>query len=296
MVTVTKEQINAAMNVDLYTYLTTYHREDVEVSGDWARFRSDPSININKGKERWKDWSGKISVNGRIWLSPIDFLQIFYGLSFQDAVLELINNGTKSIMITPSSREEKSFELPTPDNERFSNTFSYLTKTRCIPEAVVTNLIKGHFIYQTTVHTSNRDLKNIIFVNKDQDYYEVHGTCSFGKSFHGVGKQHIDNYWMIKQGTEVNQVYVCEAAIDAISLFVLHCLAHKATNCGYISIGGCENIKTIHRIIKEYEHVTLAVDNDDAGAKCRNQFPDTPYILPTHKDWNEDLIAHTKKG
>ena len=36
-------------------------------------------------------------------------------------------------------------------------------------------------------------------------------------------------------------------------------------------------------------HIILAVDNEEHGEECRQRNPDLEHIIPTNKDWNQDL-------
>lgn len=293
----TKDDIEKANDIDLYTYLLTNHKDDVRVCGEWLKFIPDPSVNIKAGNHKWKDYSGKKNINNREWLSNIDFMILNYGLSLDAAIEELLNYSSSDIPLN-IFKNNNDFYLPPKDNERYTQSIAYLTKTRCIPQEVVLSLIKNHLLYQTTVYNpnTNKSYKNIVFINKNQDFYELHGTNSYLKSFHGCNKKQIDNYWYIKKGDRVDRVYVCEATIDAISLFVLHSYAGHSNNSMYVSIGGVNNYKTIERLITEYKNVVLAIDNDktdengnNAANTCREHFPNLINIYPEHKDWNEDL-------
>ncbi len=62
-------------------------------------------------------------------------------------------------------------------------------------------------------------------------------------------------------------------------------------NAYYISIAGVAKQPAIDRLEQSKLHIVLAVDNDDAGQKCRDKNASLEYILPVHKDWNEDLQA-----
>ena len=63
----------------------------------------------------------------------------------------------------------------------------------------------------------------------------------------------------------------------------------------YISIGGAGNHRTINRIKKRIRTV-LAVDNDEAGESCRRRHPELEHIIPSLKDWNEDLMNLDEDG
>ncbi len=134
---------------------------------------------------------------------------------------------------------------------------------------------------------------NIVFVNPERDYLELRGTFTFAeKPFHGCRKAKPDRFWYFKSGIgKCETVYITEAAIDAISLFLLHRRRGVCdANAVYVSIGGVSNYATIDRI-RARKHAVLAVDNDPAGEMCRQRYRDMEHILPIHKDWNEDLLV-----
>ena len=85
------------------------------------------------------------------------------------------------------------------------------------------------------------------------------------------------------------KIYVCEAAIDAISLYVIHRAQKVKEVAVYVSIGGVANQKTIDRLVRSGKKVVLAVDNDAAGQGCRDRNPMLESIIPKNKDWNDDL-------
>ncbi len=90
-----------------------------------------------------------------------------------------------------------------------------------------------------------------------------------------------------------SKCYICEAAIDAISLYELHKIQRNHEEAYYISIAGVAKQPAIDRLKKYKYKLVLAVDNDDAGQNCRNRNSELEYIIPMHKDWNEDLQALT---
>ena len=85
---------------------------------------------------------------------------------------------------------------------------------------------------------------------------------------------------------------MCEAAIDAISLYELHRIEGKEIGRWYISIGGAGKQGSIDWLKDKFKKAKfiLAVDSDEAGESCRNRNPDLQSIIPSNKDWNEDLM------
>lgn len=145
------------------------------------------------------------------------------------------------------------------------------------------------------IRKKNRN--NIVFINTERDFAELRGTYTFGKSFHGVVPNcRNDGFWWFRTSKTASKAYICEAAIDAISLFELHRLHGKSEPAYYISIAGAAKQSAINRLKQAKPELILAVDNDAAGQQCRSRNPDLDYIIPKHKDWNEDLQALKRDG
>lgn len=83
---------------------------------------------------------------------------------------------------------------------------------------------------------------------------------------------------------------MCEGAIDAISLYILHQRFGYRDPALYISIGGVAKQSAIDRIKRQICTV-IAVDNDTAGDECRYRNKDLQVLIPQKKDWNEDLMT-----
>ena len=124
----------------------------------------------------------------------------------------------------------------------------------------------------------------------ERDFAELRGTYTFGNPFHGiVPHSRHDGFWWFRTSRNAAKAYICEAAIDAISLYELHKIQGNHEEAYYISIAGVAKQPAIDRLKKYKYKLVLAVDNDDAGQNCRNRNSDLEYIIPVHKDWNEDL-------
>ena len=155
---------------------------------------------------------------------------------------------------------------------------------RGIPAGMIRLLEERGLLYQ------DRDHGNAVFVNPERDCCELRGTLTYAsRPFHGCLKTRPDRFWYFMGSEEKpGTAYLCESAIDAVSLFLLHKRSGTENAAVYISIGGVSNQKTIERV-KSRIHSVLAVDNDHAGDLCRERNPDMESIIPSAKDWNEDL-------
>ena len=205
-------------------------------------------------------------------------------------------------------------EMPKPIASSFKEIYGYLG-SRGIPADFITDLINQKLIYED-------EHKNLVFINKEQDYAEARGTNTLYEITHcsiyekcpnyceGMYKSCIhcsdctnfkpkkfrksynmaDNrFWYYKPSSEPTAIiYLCEAAIDAISLYLLQ----PQKDACYVSIGGTMKYKTVDRIINNSngKDIILAVDNDEAGDKLSAKYPQLQRLLPTSKDWNEDLM------
>ena len=171
----------------------------------------------------------------------------------------------------------------------YKNLFAFL-KNRSISTETIQKLVKQKLLYQ------EKSKNNIVFINMERDFAELRGTYTFGNPFHGIvtGSRH-DGFWWFRTSKHASKCYICEAAIDAISLYELHKIQGKHEEAYYISIAGVTKQPAIDRLKKYKYKLVLAVDNDIAGQQCRARNSELEYILPVNKDWNEDLQALSKK-
>lgn len=271
----TKDQIRHARRVNLADFLISNFPDEFEIiSSNSILQKSNPSLKINRNIPGYHDFSNGNHGNS------IDYLMNYKGMSFLTAVRQLCEFGNVSTTSLDSSK--KKFTLPQASDRPFTKIVSYL-KSRCINQEFIYSLIKEDLLYQDNHN-------NAVFVNKERDYCEIRGTGS--EVFHGCRKTCSDKFWYVFNDTEPYQnTFICEAAIDAISLMQIHQLQKYQIPSVYISIGGVSNQQTINRIKKYLNSVILAVDNDSAGELCRIRNRELKSIIPTYKDWNQDLCC-----
>lgn len=279
---VTHDQILHARTADLHSFLLAHHPDIFSRSGHSIYLKTNHSLYIKEGFYGYHDFANDETGNG------IDFLIRHMGYSFQEAVSALCD---VNVSCCPNPAPElahvckRPFQTPQPATPPYTRLFAYLRK-RGIPDGVIRMLIREKLVYQ------EQDTNNIVFINKEQDYCELRGTYTFARNqFHGCRKTSADRFWYLKidPGKTV-AVYITEAAIDAISLYLIHLTSGNVRGNVYASIGGVSNDSTINRI-KHHCHAVLAVDNDEAGNLCRKRHKDLNAIVPEHKDWNEDLLV-----
>lgn len=181
---------------------------------------------------------------------------------------------TPPVIICPPAG---SLTLPEQADGPCSRVYAYLIKSRGIRPETVRTLIRRGLLYQEAAHG------NAVFVSADRTFYEIRGTVS-GSHFHRVMSNPPDAYWIFTPSDNPpTAYYICESAIDAISLYELR--REPAVYCG---IGGVTNIRRIERIFRDaaeaHAEPVLAVDSDAAGQECRDRYPGTRSILPERKD------------
>lgn len=315
-ISVSKEQYNWACSVDLYEFLIRQHSSAVKQQYGSVLLLADQHVSVKRGFHGYRNFRTDETGNN------VDYLMNFLGYDYQGAVLALIGeSGTDSSyvpVINPAIPETKEITLPKPLDGRYKNLYAFLI-ARKIPADVVQLLVDQGILYQSS------EGNNVVFVNPQGDYCELRGTNSYADRrckkrgeceryrsgdhswcsqmdfcpdykpdpFHGCKKTRPDRFWYFdpKPGEATDTIYVCEAAIDAVSLYVIHQKQNKGGKSVYVSIGGAANQKTVERLARGSKHsvVVLAVDNDEAGQECRDRNPELTYILPKNKDWNDDL-------
>lgn len=278
---VSHEQIKLARKSDLYAFLIKYHNCIFTHEGSSLRPKDNHSISIRKGYCGYRDFSNGETGN------PIEYLTRHMGYTFVAAVQALA--GESTAVRTPDSPQADVSNIPPqfpcPINGKYKNLFAYLIN-RGIAAGTIRMLVDNKILYQ------EKNRNNIVFINTERDFAELRGTYTYGKHFHGIVHDcRNDGFWWFRTSRTACKAYICEAAIDAISLFELHKLRGKNEPAYYISIAGAAKQPAISRLKGSTLSLILAVDNDAAGQQCRDKNPDLEYILPEHKDWNEDLQA-----
>ena len=290
---VDRKSIEKARTADLHAFLCLAHPDAFLREGRGIRMKGNRSLCIKAGYYGYRDFSTGETGNG------ITFLMRHMGYSFQDAVLALCGApapgprpgappgaGAGAGGGGPQEGPAGRIRLPRAAAPPYSRVYAYLMG-RGIPKSAVGGLVRAGLLYQAA------GTGNAVFVNRERDCCELRGTSTYaGRAFHGCLRSGPDRFWyFLPGGGKADAAYVTEAAIDAISL----CLLHRAAGMdvsrhAYASMGGASNHRVVGRISRGIRTV-LAVDNDPAGDECRRRHPGLEHAVPERKDWNEDLQA-----
>ena len=313
---VSKDQYKQACSADLYEFLVQRHASLVKIEYGSALLIADKHVSVKRGYHGYRNF--KTGETG----NSVDYLMTYLGYDYQGAVLALL--GTSGVeascapVMNPPVPETREIVLPRPLEGRYKNLYAYMT-SRGIPPETIQMLVDKGILYQSA------EGNNVVFVNPQGDYCEIRGTNTFADRrcarrkecesycsgertwcrlmdscddykpdpFHGCRKTRSDRFWYLDPDPKrpAEHIYVCEAAMDAVSLYVIHQKRNISGKGVYVSIGGVANQKTIDRLVKGSApgKIVLAVDNDEAGQACRDRNPDLAFIVPVNKDWNDDL-------
>ena len=143
-----KDQIAAAREMDLLTYLRRFEPEElVHIGGDTYATRTHDSLKISNGKWCW--WSRNIGGT-----NALDYLTRVEGLSFLDAVQRILGElprvPTKSEPTAPLPKTE--FTLP-PKHADTRRVFAYL-RSRGIDAEIINHCIKHGQLYEDAIITA----------------------------------------------------------------------------------------------------------------------------------------------
>ena len=295
----TDTQKEQAASVDLEVFLRR-RGEKFIASGRDKRLVSNHSITI-----RGCEWFDHATEQGG---KAISFVKQFYGLSYPEAVSMLL--GDDLCGSYPAAKEKvpepaKPFELP-PKNESMRRVYAYLLQKRCIDREILNAFVRKKLIYESCEKSKDgtKEYHNAVFVGFDEHGVPRHGhkrgLYTIGKSYRGniegSDPKHSFNY----TGTD-GSLYVFEAPIDLlsyISMYPSDWQSHSYVACCGTSIQPV--LEQLRR--QDIDSVYLCLDNDSAGQKAAQRMEAelsergiyVEIVVPTLKDWNDDLTADQK--
>ena len=266
---VSKEQLTAAREVDLLTYLRCFEPQElVHISGSTYATRTHDSLKISNGKWFW--WSR--GIGGR---NALDYLTAVEGLWLPEAVQRILGESPcippppKPAVLYPKTE----FTLPPrhADNQR---VFSYL-RGRGIDPEIINHCIKHGLLYESAQH------HNCMFVGfaGDRPAYAMQRGTLQDKRFVGevVGSDKRYSFAVPMTPGDSPTLCVFESAIDALSyLTLLKQRGRDWRKANTLSLGGVGKADrqlppALSWYLKAAPHITrivLCLDNDEPGRKA----------------------------
>ena len=290
----TREQIQRADDTDLYVFLSGRGEQFKRCGKEYRWLRHD-SVMINKNE--WYRFSQNKGGHA------IDFMKEFYGLSFAEAVKELLGEEGAGETNRRTAKEDagrqKVCPIPLPGlelperNESCEVARKYLIEQRKLSEQLVDQMIAKGDIYES------KNYHNVVFVGRDKEqnprYAAMRGIDE--NRYRGEARGSEKAYGFGHIGTD-EKLFVFESPIDLLSYITA--VPEEWEKHSYISLGGLSE-KAMKRMYTEYPHIHsiyLCLDNDEPGnERCRKFVSLIPEELsvyrlePVKKDWNECLAA-----
>lgn len=251
----------------------------------------------------WKDGSQKVTIRENLWYhqyervggDAIDFVRRFYNKSYPEAVEYLLDNSSGGLITAPPAvKEKKAFELPQP-YRNMNRVKNYLHNIRSIDEDVIQVFADKNMIYESA------DYHNAVFVGFDKNGVPRHANKrGIGRvsTFKGNAESSMDEFafhWIGKG----KALYLFEAPIDMLSFISMH----KENWKSHSYAASCSvSDRVLFQCKKDYPHIEkvyLCLDNDEPGQVASDRIStklfalgiESEILIPTHKDWNEDLLT-----
>ena len=292
----TEEEKMTANSVDLSDFLRVRGEKLERAGREYKLIYSDDSGSHDSITIRGSTWFDHKNQTGG---GAIKFMQYHYGMDFPTAVQELLGQRVTSLSSVPlkstnQSEKQKDFRLPEA-NDNMHRVFAYLIKQRFIAAEVITHFAKRKLLYEDKEH------HNAVFVGADENGVprQAHkrGTATFGKSFRQTVEGSDTRYSFAHFG-ESEKLFVFEAPIDMLSYLTLY--SENWQEHSYIAMNGVyENaVLTALKGHSNLSEIVICTDNDVGGIDAADRlsdileesgYADIKRILPTNKDWNEDL-------
>ncbi|HEY9828803.1 MAG TPA: MobV family relaxase [Stenomitos sp.] len=265
---------------------------------DKHKWRNDQSV-INITEQKFYDFKEMKGGGG-----AIDLVMYVEGCKFGEAVhwlkdrfgeaaaLETITQQTRQ---TIEEKPRQPFIPPVQDETCWQSVRDYLTKERMLPAAQIDALHQQGLIYAD-------ENQNAVFIRRslagETTGASLRGTVGKSNQFKGLAPgTRRSQGWFYDESNHagpVQQVVLCESAIDAMSYKTLH-PAHEKTlylstdGAGYVPL---EQLRAIPKI-------AIAFDNDPAGAemaqRLKQDLPQAQIETPQQKDWNVELQEHWRQ-
>lgn len=290
---------------ELY-YFTERQKEIAERTNLVELLRSQGETLKPSGTEwEWLCRGQKVTIRDNLWYhqyeqvggDAVSFVRKFMGMSYVDAVEYLLQYNGEPLPEL-SRRKKKAFELPSA-NENMNRVFAYLVKQRGISRDVVYAFAHRKMIYESAKH------HNAVFVGYDMDGNPRHAhkrsTAKEGTYKCNVsGSQPEFSFHLVGPS---DRLYLFEAPIDLLSFISLHPDGWRRHS--YAAACSVSD-RVVFQMLQDnpaIRQVLICFDSDEPGQAAAQRVSDRLFIhgikseilVPTHKDWNEDLL-HREEG
>lgn len=290
-----------------YIPFTEQQREQARRTDLTALLRQCGETIKRSGTEyMWLDHGQKVTIRGNLWYhqyeqvggDAVDFACRFYGMDYPAAVNLLLGMGVPTVRENVQPFEKQPFVLP-PKQDNMRRVYGYLLTRRGISKEVL-----DAFAYRGLIYESS-DYHNAVFVGMDKTgtprHAHKHSTAAQG-GFKGNAPGSEPEYSFHWAGGD-DTLHLFEAPIDLLSFITLHSQSWR--NHSYAAACGVSD-RVLWQMLGDYPYIRqiyLCLDNDKAGwtaanrisEKLKSKCIDHKILVPSHKDWNEDLLFLRKE-
>lgn len=304
---VTKEQIAAAKEMDLLTYLKNYERgELIHVRGKTYSTRSHDSLKISNGKWTW--WSR--GIGGR---SALDYLIKVRGFFFTDAVEHILQQTGKSppVICGDTKNAEKKQEFILPEKNETDKVIRTYLAGRGIDEELIESCAKEGMLYES------RAYHNVVFTGEDENgkikyasYRATNGRKIMGEV---SGSDKRFSFRLVNKKSDC--LHVFESAIDLLSFMTMAKMdGRNYDGTNYLSLSGVytaqQNGKYKMPVALEHflktnqniRHICLRLDHDRTGFTAAEQIRKllkndyAVYVVPPSQGKDQNDHLRIRKG
>ena len=288
-----------------YIHFTQQQKEQARQTdlADLLQTRGE-TLTLSGSEYVWMDGTAKVCIRGNLWYhqydqeggDAVDFVKKFMNKSYPEAVQYLLGGSVGEIRTSPKiekSVDPKRFNKP-ERNESLRRAYAYLTVRRGIDREVLNTFVHKNMIYESA------DYHNAVFAGYDLDGNLKHanlrgtGTNSTYKGNATGSQPEYSFHWHGKS----EKLYLFEAPVDMLSFISMN--KEEWQNHSYAACCGVGD-RVLFQMLKDNPNiktVCLCLDNDEAGQTANKRITEklkehnisTEVLVPSHKDWNEDLL------
>ena len=270
-----KAQIEKACEVNLIDFMLQEHKERITFKN--SQYRDTEHDSLVFYDDHYHRYSN--GEHGNI----INYMHRYLKYSFPGAVKTLL--GFVSITDRKASlASHRTFYKPIESTRR-GQIAGYL-EDRGLSIETINRAFEDGVLYSAMV--KNEGMAYACFANDREGYYILRNTQEDGTQKMIISKYYGGFwYWSPCETKNSLMVYVCEAPIDALSLYEL-----KREQAIYTAMGGLKDI-ALRQITDSFpeSEIVIAVDSDTAGDDFYMRHSEHERIVPSGKDWNENLMT-----
>jgi len=247
-------------------------------------------------RDKWHTRQGVITVTGTKFINwncgrggggAIDLVMHLRQVGFGQALQWLEQHFKAAVILPITSPPRQSLSLPPPCSQRMEQVRRYLIEERRLPACLLEPLFQSGDLYADA-------RANAVFLLRANDGQavgaELRGTasCSWRGMAPGSRKDH--GFFAVPTSSLEN-IILCESAIDAISAHALH----RKYRC--VSTAGARpDPAWLSELLAHSHRLYCGFDLDDTGESMARIMiahrPSIQRLPPPCKDWNAALQSH----